>query len=256
MHSSAPFFNSSPIRIYKPLFPKVPGMLKLSMVLVPDSTVWWGMAERRLEEKIPPPRPYRLVSTMATEDHSLSFCSQCSEQVQTKEARNNHVLPALCDRTEMLFSNRLCWDIWIPEELWCWGSNSILLNVKSFPFTFQELLFVSFLMQAEALVGQLLSWYFLARRRGLTALWSWRAFNHDSVEFIPKEYVGSSAAQKFTQMSPTLNSLPSLLGRALPLFSQRLGKKPNEKQVRKNPKTYRLNRKVIESSLAEKDSGW
>lgn len=114
------------------------------------------MALRYLEEKIPLLRPYTLVSTMATKDHSFPLCSQCSEHVQNKEARNS---PALCDRTKMLFSTRLCWDMWIPEEFWCQRSYSTQLNklnMKSFPFTFQDFWFVSFLMQAEALVGQLL----------------------------------------------------------------------------------------------------
>lgn len=56
----------------------------------------------------------------------------------------------------MLLSTRLCWEVWIPEKLQCQRSDSTLLNAKSFLFTFQELCFVSFLMQAEAVMGQLL----------------------------------------------------------------------------------------------------
>lgn len=79
-----------------------------------------------------------------------------SEHIQSKEARNTCALPALHDRIEVLFPNRLCWDLWIPEELWCRRSDSTLLNRKCFCFTSQELCFVSFLMQAEAPMGQLL----------------------------------------------------------------------------------------------------
>lgn len=86
----------------------------------------------------------------------------------------------------MLFPTRLYRDLWIPEELQCRKTDSTLLNMDCFPCTSWELCFVSFLMQAEAPVGQLLHRHSSARRGGLTALWPSRVFNHDPVEFIPQ----------------------------------------------------------------------